>query len=244
MRRAAACFAVVMMLAIPARHAQAHKLHVFAAVDGKVLRGETYFRGGGAAAGVAVRVLGPAGQLLGETTTDDQGKFVVPVRFRCEHRVVVDTGGGHTAEYRIAQEELPADLPPLGKVDTVGGSRASTPPADALPAKSPPADRPGNSPGAGNQAAPDTHPGPGSQSAPHGRPEPEDSRPGPPSAGPTGDLGASLEALRTQVVNLRQEFDAFRQEIRIRDVLGGIGYILGVMGVVLYVVHRRRTGRG
>lgn len=219
MLRVAACFAAALVLAILAGPAQAHKLHVFAAVDGKVIRGETYFRGGGPAARLPVKALGPAGQVLGQTTSDDQGKFALPACFRCEHRVVVDAGDGHTAEYRIAEQEFPDGLPPLGAAGSPAGGLApslpGTPPAEPPPLAQPKGRQPG----------------------------PGEVQHGPPSPGPIADLSASIDALRTQVLDLRQEFDKFRQEIRVRDVLGGIGYILGVMGAVLYVVHRRR-GQG
>lgn len=221
MRSTAACLAAVMVLAVLAREAQAHKLHVFAAVDGKVIRGETYFRGGAAAARVPVQALGPAGQLLGQTTTDDQGQFALPVRFRCEHRLVVDAGGGHTAEYRIAEKELPADLPPPGERAIPAESCLSNSPPQALP--------PANAQSANTIGK---HVGPDALGD------------APPMPSETSDLVASIETLRAQVLQLRQEFDEFRQEIRLHDVLGGIGYILGLMGMVLYVVNRRRTSQG
>lgn len=220
MCRTAMCVAVVMVLAILAGRAQAHKLHVFAAVDGKMIRGEIYFRGGGAAARVQVKALGPGGQVLGQTTTDDRGKFALPVRFRCEHRVVADAGEGHTAEYRIAEQELPVDLPAQSAAGAQADSATSSAPGGLRAEGWPLVEATGKQSGAGE-----------GQLAVR-------------SAGQGADLGASIEALRIQVLDLRGDFDAFRQEIRVRDVLGGIGYILGVAGVVLYVVCRRRTGQG
>jgi nickel transport protein len=193
--------ALVIATCGAASPASAHKLNVFAVVEGRTIRGEAYFRGGGPARGAVVTALGPAGQRLGNATTDDNGKFTIEAHVRGDHRLVVDAGAGHAGEYRIAADELPKELP-----------------------------------------APD---GP----SPPAASEPESTASRPPAADPTptagpgpvpSDASASLEALRVQVVKLREDLDGFRNEIRLRDVIGGIGYIVGAMGLVLYVVARRR----
>jgi len=219
MRSAAVRLGVVAAVALWAGQAQAHKLHVFAALDGKVIRGEAYFRGGGAAAGVPVQALGPGGEPLGQTTTDSQGKFSLPARFRCEHRLVFDAGGGHVGEYRLSAQQLPADLPPLSQAVSPDGTFASALPSATLEANPLPAAEPV-----------EKEPPPNLSSGPLPR-------------DPSANLIGSIEAVRTQMLELRAEFDAFRQETRLRDVLGGVGYILGLMGVVLYVVNRRRTSQ-
>ena len=76
---------------------------------------------------------------------------------------------------------------------------------------------------------------------------------GPPAqvavAGMTID-NAALEAmiLRTvqqQVRPLRQQLAAYGEEIRLRDIIGGIGYILGIFGLVAYaMVLRKRADPG
>ncbi len=178
--------------------ASAHKLNVFAVVEGKTIRGEAYFRGGGPARGAAVTAVGPRGEKLGETTTGDEGKFSLEVRFRSDHRLVVDAGGGHAGEYRVAADEMPKELPAPDGSPNLADERpaaADSAPGDPAPAESVPA---------------------------------------------RSDATASLEALRVQVVKLREDLDGFRGEARFRDVIGGIGYIVGAMGLVLYVVARRR----
>ena len=37
-----------------------------------------------------------------------------------------------------------------------------------------------------------------------------------------------------------EEIDQYRNETRIHDVVGGIGYIAGIMGLVMYMVARRK----
>ncbi len=197
--------AFVIAMCAAASPACAHKLNVFAVVEGRTIRGEAYFRGGGPARGAVVTALGPAGQRLGNATTDDQGRFTIQAQVRSDHRLVVDAGGGHVGQYRIAADELPKELP---AADAPSPSGVAEPEATA--------DRP---------LADDPTPIASQGSVP-------------------SDASPSLEALRVQVVKLREDLDGFRNEIRLRDVIGGIGYIVGAMGLVLYVVARRRHRDG
>jgi len=52
------------------------------------------------------------------------------------------------------------------------------------------------------------------------------------------------EALVKQVAALRAELEAFRSEQRFRDVVAGIGYILGLAGVAFFFLGGRRGGKG
>lgn len=55
----------------------------------------------------------------------------------------------------------------------------------------------------------------------------------------TGALADSL-AEASQIGQLRQELAEFREEIRFRDVIGGIGYIFGVAGLLAWLRARRK----
>jgi nickel transport protein len=62
---------------------------------------------------------------------------------------------------------------------------------------------------------------------------------------PAGDLSrlqaVVAEAVAKQVNPLRADLDALRSQTRLRDVLGGIGYIFGVAGVVALMKARKRA---
>lgn len=60
----------------------------------------------------------------------------------------------------------------------------------------------------------------------------------PPASTPDADLDA---AIARQLAPLLEEIDALRADIRLRDLLGGIGYILGVFG--LWALWRARHPR-
>ena len=77
-----------------------------------------------------------------------------------------------------------------------------------------------------------------------GAPETTETADQPVPANPIGASVAELEKLieRTvarQVGPLREQLDAFEERIRWHDVLGGLGYILGVTGVAYYLIARR-----
>lgn len=55
---------------------------------------------------------------------------------------------------------------------------------------------------------------------------------------------AIQEVVASQVRPLRQQVTALENRIRFQDVLGGLGYIAGLMGLALYIQSRRRTKAG
>jgi nickel transport protein len=174
-----------------------HKVFVFGSVRGQLIAGEAYYLGGDPAAGVRITVLDPAGKMLGETTTDEEGDFTFQPRVRCDHRLVADAGMGHQAEHTIEAAELPAELP--------GGASGDAPhPSAPLPS-------------AGSV---------GEHQHAHGL--------------PGDDLAVQTEALSQQLTALRKDLDKWRAELRLQDILGGVGYILGLAGLAFYFLGVRR----
>jgi len=179
-----------------------HMLYVFAQVEGKTIRGEVYFRGRVPARGAKVEVLDPQGGKLGQATTDEKGAFTYTVRFRCDHRLVADTGGGHAAAYLVEAAELPDDLPP----------------------------RPG---------------GPGAAASHQHRAAAPDSPRASPNTPDDARLKEIIEAaVGRQIAPLRRELQRREDRLRITDLLGGIGYIVGITGLLFYFMAVRRQARG
>jgi len=177
--------------------ASAHQLNVFATAEGATIRGQAYYRGGVPVRQAKVAVLDPAEKSLGETTTDDEGRFTFQAKSRTDHRLVVDGGQGHSAEFTIQAAELPATLAvPAGSEE---------PPEGASPKPVP------ESPPACREAAP------------------------PP---------ADLSQVQAQIGRLQQELDALRHQTQFRDVLGGIGYIVGMAGIAFYFLGVRQLRCG
>jgi nickel transport protein len=60
---------------------------------------------------------------------------------------------------------------------------------------------------------------------------------------PPDTLGSSteIEALNQQIAALRRDLDRWKAQLRMQDILGGIGYILGLMGLASYLLGKRRA---
>ncbi len=168
--------------------ADAHRLRLFAMVEGEELVGYAYFPGGGRAANLTLHILGPDDELLAKMTTDTEGAFTYHAGKRADHLIRVITADGHQAECLIPAADLPESLP-----------------------------------------------GPALSSAPSAAVSPEPIR-----------SSAAMEldhSIARQLRPLREEIDQLKEQIWLRDILGGIGYIFGIMGIILYRKSRlRRRG--
>ncbi|MDY0169298.1 MAG: hypothetical protein RBS80_22330 [Thermoguttaceae bacterium] len=66
-----------------------------------------------------------------------------------------------------------------------------------------------------------------------------------PSPSPaTGTTVVELAAIRNQLSALRQQLAEYEHRTRLRDLVGGIGYIFGLAGVAFYVAARRARAHG
>lgn len=98
----------VMMLActFTATQVLAHKVNLFAyAEDGEVYV-EGYFVDGKKAQNSKVEVYSPAGELLLEGITNDEGQYRFPVPQQSDLKIVVDAGMGHQSEFIMMADEL------------------------------------------------------------------------------------------------------------------------------------------
>jgi nickel transport protein len=68
--------------------------------------------------------------------------------------------------------------------------------------------------------------------------------PASPTAGTSAELPARLAAIGEQLAELRKEVARNENKVRLHDVLGGIGCILGLMGLTFYFLGVRRKERG
>ena len=202
--RASIVLSVFVLLLAYATSASAHRLNVFAFVDGSTITGSAYFSGGGAPSGATVTVFGPDGAVLAETVTDEAGGFSVDATQRVDHRITVETADGHAADFLITAAELPPDLPGPDPVETAASALA----VGASPVE--PAAR---------------------------------------ADGPAATVDeAALEALvaravQRQIAPLREQILAYGDAVRLSDILGGIGYIVGIFGIAAYAMSLRRRSR-
>ena len=86
--------------------AHAHRVSIFAWVDGDTVYTESKFAGGRMVKEGVVRVFDMDGNLLLEGKTDDNGEFSFQVPKRVALRLELEAGAGHKNEWTIAAEEL------------------------------------------------------------------------------------------------------------------------------------------
>lgn len=195
---------LVLMICIATsmpRMASAHKMYVFAAVQGDRIEGEVYYQGGNPAPDAQIIVTGPDGTTLDQAVADQEGRFRFEPRWKMDYRIVADAGFGHRAEYTVPADELPSDLPAFA------------------------ADPSGIEPATKPSAAPSTH-----------SPTPIHE--------PPSDLASEIAALSQQISALRRDLDRWQARLRMQDLLGGIGYILGLMGLGSYLLRNKKPTPG
>jgi nickel transport protein len=194
--------------------AWAHRLQVFAAANGELIEGSAYFAGGAPASGVDVLIEDANGDLLAELSPAADGSFHYRTTAPVEHVVVARSGDGHRAEWVVRA----AELAPAFDVPAVDPSAAAAGPVLEATGPQPPV------------------PGPISGSAQVSDPPAQDVTLS--AANPSGidaALTAAIElAVARQLRPLREELAAARATAGLRDVLGGIGYIIGLAGLALW----------
>ena len=210
-----------LCLALAAGPAAAHKLQVFAFADGARIEGSVYFAGGARAQGATVKIEDGQGRVLALLTPASDGTFGYVAQAPVDHTIVADSGDGHRAEWRVSAAELAAGFP-----RAASGAALAEAPARPSGPSAPPA----------QSAAPAASAGaPTSIATPIATPI---------ATGPAPGLDPALEsmierAVARQVRPLREELMAAQDQARLHDILGGIGYILGLTGIALWWRARR-----
>lgn len=98
--------ALLVLSALAAPQAFAHKVNLFAYAEGNEVYVEGYFVDGKAARNSQVKVLGPSGQLLVEGITDDLGQYRFAAPQRTDLKIVVNAGMGHQTDFLLSAADL------------------------------------------------------------------------------------------------------------------------------------------
>ncbi|NMC18797.1 MAG: carboxypeptidase regulatory-like domain-containing protein, partial [Thermogutta sp.] len=211
--------------------AHAHTLYIFATQKGSQVEGKVYFRGGSGASGAKVEVYDANGSKTQTVTCDEDGRFRFRPAALGKMRLVALLEDGHAAEYEL--ETTAAEHEPATTAAETGVAVAETGDAGGeTPFPSPPGDR--SPPGGPLHHDPQ---GGAAVAAKGGR-----AAAGGPSSEPA-QLLAAIGQLQDEIVRLREDIQTSRNTAGWRDVLGGIGYILGLTGVAFYCLARRNSGR-
>ncbi|KJS29142.1 MAG: hypothetical protein VR64_21425 [Desulfatitalea sp. BRH_c12] len=186
-----------MVLSIAPAHA--HKVIVFAWVEGDTIHTESKFSAGKLVQDGKIAVFDPQGNKLLEGVTDDRGRFSFPIPQKSDLKIELQAGMGHGNQWLVRAQEI----------DDGADSRAPTP-------KQTPSE-------AGHTGAAPARPT---------------------EASATADC-LDAQTVR-QIVTLALEkklapIEArlVEQRWRFQDIIGGIGYIVGIFGVVAYMKSRK-----
>lgn len=180
--------------------AGAHKVYLFAWVEGDTVYTDSYFSKSKKIADGKIEVFGAEGEKLLEGKTDENGAFSFKVPKKTDLRIVLEATMGHKTEFLVTADEL-------GGVSAEAGD----PTAIELPAETP-EEAPASSPPAAG----------GIERAELKKILDE-------------TLEARLKPISRAVARLEEE-----RGPSTTDILGGLGYILGLMGVALYFKSRKR----
>ena len=203
---------ILCILLIPVSDIYAHKVQMFAYAEGENVIVEGYFADGKKAMKSEVVVYNPSGTELLRGRTDDSGQFKFKAPEKTDLRIVVDAGMGHKTEYTL----------PAGELHIEGGNKT----AGAVTAS------------VSKDIKPKTV-------------KAEKIKEDKISASQTSRLDdAQLQAIVEKAVEksvgeaikpLVRSFTEMQQKNSLTTIIGGIGYIMGLMGIVLYFKSRRSS---
>jgi len=103
-QRCIAAMAAIFLLTSPT--AFAHKLNMFAYVEGDEIFAEGYFTDGKKAKNSTITVFDAADKQLLQGTSDADGQFTFAIPQQSDLRITVNAGMGHQAEFVLLKDEL------------------------------------------------------------------------------------------------------------------------------------------
>lgn len=96
------CLAAVIF----AGPALAHKVNIFAYVEGGKIHTESYFPDGKPVEQGGIEILDSQGQKVGEGVTDSEGKCVLPIPKKDDLTIVINATMGHKNTFLLKKSEL------------------------------------------------------------------------------------------------------------------------------------------
>ena len=208
-KHAMVCFLfAILWFSLCAVPVSAHKVSIFAWVEGDTVHTQSKFSGGKRPKNSTVVVYDKEGNLLLEGKTDDNGEFSFKIPKKTDLKVALKASMGHLAEWTISADEITqvSDIAET-KAPSVG-IEASTQEAAAL---------------VEDKASSVL---------------PLHARVGLSREEVQTLIDESLDRKLAPVVNMLA--DAMDSSPKMSEVIGGIGYIFGLVGVALYVAARKK----
>lgn len=210
--------------------ALAHKVNVFAVAEGGAVSGEGYFSGGAKAQNVPVEIHDASGAVIAQGVTEKNGTFKItlPASVSPPLKVVLKAGDGHQNDFTLTAQDLAsaalAAPPTASAVQGAGvpvASQASSS-SGAATASAPPAT------GAGQVLAP-------ASGSPAAAPLDEARLTALVEAAVAKSIDEKLAPLKLQLARMAEQ----DQSARMRDIIGGIGWIIGLVGIAAWFKRPR-----
>ena len=195
----------LLLIGVVSSTAYAHKVNVFAYVEGDQVYVQGYFSDGIKAKNSEVTVSASDGRQLAHGQTNEEGAFTFPIQGQ-QHalHIVLNAGLGHQATYDIPADEM-ADTPAMP--DT------TSPPVTSSPALT--VEKPA---GSGEEG-------------------------GVPAQTQLSEA-ALRKAVAEGVLPLAREISELKERRGFSDIVGGIGFIVGILGVFAYLKARQAMAQG
>ena len=201
----------LLSLPLAVGSASAHRVNVFAWVEGDTVHVESKFAGGKKVKAGKIIVMDSKGNELLSGRTNDQGEysFVIPIiPTQTDLKIVLIAGQGHRGEWTIRATEIrqpPSGTEPENPVVNSTQSENNTAVSE-IPQKT-------RASAADNQVN-------------------------------MTKLEAVIESVLDRKLKpiTKMLADAQHKETTAKDILGGIGYILGLVGIAAYVHSRKKKG--
>ncbi len=173
----------------------AHKVMIFAWVEGDTIHTQSKFSGGKKAVNADILVYNTENKLLRQGKTDQNGEFSFTIPVKSDLRIVLKASMGHQAEWKISSAEITGDPVPAQHK----------------------AEYPGKESAGGLQRRP---------------------------------IYVTKEEIRNIVEKtldrkldpvVKMLADSYMRGPELKDVIGGIGYIFGLVGLALYCSNRKKN---
>ena len=198
----------ILWVAFPHEPAFAHKVNIFAWVDGDTIHTRSKFSGGKRVKNSLVVIFDSEGNSLLEGKTNENGMFSFKILQKTELKVVLKASMGHMAEWKIPVEEIAGSGSGSNAPETVARSSDKTPINEDSESIKTDEDI--------------LKPEPFRL----GREEVEEI------------IDASLDKKLAPIYDMMA--NTYDRGPGLTEIMGGIGYIIGIVGVALYFSIRRR----
>jgi nickel transport protein len=207
------CFCLLFISCVLVRSADAHKVNVFAYADNGRIYAEGYFVDGTKCKNSLIEVVdSKTGEKLLEGHTDDNGQFSFDIPHATSLKLVLHAGTGHQNEYTLSEEEVREAMLPEEKKSDKRAAQSK-----------------------------ETLSGP----KPQKKEKPADTAHGVDSPMVSEDIDAAIERVIDKklqpVMRILISLQEKAEKPGLTEILGGIGYIIGILGIIAYFKGRTKS---